>query len=245
MLLLRDLHLITSKAQLSALPEKKLLINTINAHSYNNARYDSAFQEALLNGDALLPDGISIVMAAKMLKLEPQPQERVTGWDLFIFEMERMNKKAAEGKKPKVMFLGSSENVLSLIVKNASEIYPNIEVVTFSPPFKKVFSEEDSAVMVKAVNDAKPDVLFVGMTAPKQEKWSYNNIDKLDIDCHVCNVGAVFDFFAQTVKRAPEFWQSNGIEWLYRLISEPHRVWRRYMIGNVKFLYYLFKEYCF
>ena len=80
------------------------------------------------------------------------------------------------------------------------------------------------------------------MTAPKQEKWVYENWYALDIDCHVGAIGAVFDFYAGTTKRAPEKWQKWGVEWLYRLLKEPRRMWRRYLVGNVKFLYYITKE---
>jgi len=95
--------------------------------------------------------------------------------------------------------------------------------------------------MIKAVNDFKPDVLFVGMTAPKQEKWAYAHFDELAVG-HVCCIGAVFDFYAGTVNRAPKWMISIGMEWLYRLISEPGRMWKRYLIGNTKFIWAVFRE---
>ena len=219
------------------LPEGKLLINTINAFSYNNARKDVLFEEALTKGDVLIPDGISIVRTCHLLKAKSRPKERIAGWDLFTFEMHRLNKKGG-----KVMFLGSSEKVLGLIQKNAASRYPNLEVVTYSPPYKPQFTVEDDLNMVKAINDADPDLLWIGMTAPKQEKWAYANWDRLNIHCHVGTVGAVFDFFAGTYKRAPEIWQRLGLEWLYRLLAEPRRMWRRYIIGNMEFISLVVRE---
>lgn len=140
------------------------------------------------------------------------------------------------------MFLGSSEAVLAKIIQEASYLYHNIEVVIYSPPYKPVFSEEDNRAMVEAINNANPDLLWIGMTAPKQEKWVYEHWDELDIHCHVGTIGAVFDFFAGTVRRAPEWWQKHGLEWLYRLLSEPRRMWRRYLIGNVLFLWNIINE---
>jgi len=237
MICLKDLNLLCSRAELADLPEGKLLINTINAFSYNNARKDVLFEEALTKGDVLIPDGISIVRVCKWLNAKSQPKQRIAGWDLFIFEMNKLNEKGG-----KVMFLGSSEKVLGLIREKAAKTYPNLEVVTYSPPYKPQFTVEDDLNMVKAINDANPDLLWIGMTAPKQEKWTYANWDRLNINCHVGTVGAVFDFFAGTYKRAPQIWQTLGLEWLYRLLAEPRRMWRRYIIGNAEFLSLAIRE---
>ena len=234
---LKDLDILTSRAELAKLPEGKLLINTINAFSYDNARKDVLFSEALQKGDVLIPDGISIVKACRFLNAKSQPKERIAGWDLFVYEMEKLNRVGG-----KVMFLGSSDAVLNLIRRRVAEKYPKIEVDTYSPPYKPVFSDEDNEAMISAINHSNPDLLWIGMTAPKQEKWAYTHLDRLDVHCHIGTIGAVFDFFAGTVKRAPERWQRAGLEWLYRLLSEPRRMWRRYFIGNAKFIYYIMLE---
>ena len=96
--------------------------------------------------------------------------------------------------------------------------------------------------IIEAINRANPDLLWIGMTAPKQEKWTYTHWKELDIHCHVGTIGAVFDFFAGTVERAPLWWQEHGLEWLYRLLKEPKRMWRRYIIGNTLFLKNVVKE---
>ena len=245
---LNNLNIVCSQAELGHIPEGKVLINTINAHSYNTAQRDEAFAEALSKGDYLIPDGTSIVKACRWLKAKSRPKERIAGWDLFSFAMNVLERKSEElrvksEKCLKVMFMGSSEKVLSLIRERAAVDYPNLEVVTYSPPYKPEFSDEDNQAMIKAINNANPDLLWIGMTAPKQEKWTYSHWDELNIHCHCGTIGAVFDFYAGTVKRAPLGWQRNSLEWLYRLLMEPQRMWRRYIIGNAKFLYYIYKEY--
>lgn len=249
MFCLKSLEIFGSKAELASLPEGKLLINTINAHSYNTARKDSLFAEALTNGDVLLPDGVSIVMACKWIKAKSLPKERIAGWDLFAFEMEKLERESEELRTKSeeskiVMFMGSSQKVLDLIVKRAAEVYPHLKVVTYSPPYKPEFTDEDNKAIIDAIHAANPDLLWIGMTAPKQEKWTYSHWKELNIHCHVGSIGAVFDFFVGTVKRAPMWWQDHGLEWLYRLLKEPKRMWRRYIIGNALFLWNMVKEIC-
>ena len=244
---LKTLTILGSKAELASLPEGKLLINTINAHSFNTAKKDQLFAEALTNGDVLIPDGVSIVKACKWIKAKSQPKERIAGWDLFSFEMEKLERESEELRTKSeeskiVMFMGSSQKVLDLIVKRAAEVYPHLKVVTYSPPYKPEFSDEDNKAIIDAINAANPDLLWIGMTAPKQEKWTYSHWNELNIHCHVGTIGAVFDFFAGTVERAPIWWQEHGLEWLYRLIKEPKRMWRRYIIGNSLFLWNMTKE---
>ena len=234
---LKDLPLVESRAALSAVPRGKVLINTINAHSYNVAQKDERFAEALRNGDCLIPDGASIVKACQWLKAKSRPKERIAGWDLFVAEMERLN--AIGGK---CFFMGSSEKVLTLIRERAAKDYPNIMVETYSPPYKPEFTEEDNRAIISAINAVNPDLLWIGMTAPKQEKWTYGHWQELDIHCHVGTIGAVFDFYAGTVKRAPLWMQDHSLEWLYRLIKEPKRMWRRYLTGNFLFVWNIMKE---
>lgn len=236
-LTLKEISLVEYRQRLNDLPDGKLLINTINAHSYNTALKDPLFAEALLKGDALIPDGASIVMACKWLNTPQRPLERIAGWDLFQFEMDRLNRKGG-----KCFFMGSSEKVLSLIKEKAAVVYPNITVETYSPPYKPEFTAEENKHIIEAINRANPDLLWIGMTAPKQEKWTYIHWDELNIHCHVGTIGAVFDFFAGTVKRAPLWWQKHSLEWLYRLVKEPGRMWRRYIIGNTLFLWNIAKE---
>ena len=237
MLRLKDLPLVESREALNDIPQGKVLINTINAHSYNTAQKDVLFAEALKNGDYLIPDGASIVKACRWIKARSTPKERIAGWDLFEFEMERLNKAGGT-----CFFMGSSEKVLALIRRRAADVYPNIIVKTYSPPYKPEFSEADNKAIIDAINECRPDLLWIGMTAPKQEKWVYSHWDELEIRCHCGTIGAVFDFFAGTSRRAPLWWQRHSLEWLYRLLKEPRRMWRRYIIGNVLFLWNMAKE---
>ena len=260
MLRLSELCILENKEALRRIPEGKVLINTINAHSFNVAQKDELFAESLTpdpspKGEGsdqtcvkyLIPDGASIIKACKFLKGKSQPKERIAGWDLFSFEMDRLERKSEKVKKERgerlrVMFMGSSEKVLAKIKERAAKDYPYLEVVTYSPPYRQEFSEEDNRAIVQAINEANPDLLWIGMTAPKQEKWTYSHWKELDIHCHVGTIGAVFDFYAGTAQRAPQWWQEHSLEWLYRLVKEPRRMWRRYVIGNPLFLWNVQKE---
>jgi N-acetylglucosaminyldiphosphoundecaprenol N-acetyl-beta-D-mannosaminyltransferase len=214
--------------QLDDINRPKVIINTLNAYSYNISQNDESFGKALLDSDVLLPDGISVVWAMRLLT--GKKLHKIAGADLFNFEMKRVNDIGGT-----CFFLGSSEETLQKIVIHANTEYPKVKVHTFSPPFKKEFNEMDNKAMIEAVNAVNPDVLFIGMTAPKQEKWANENSKKLEAG-HICSIGAVFDFYAGTVKRAPQWLISIGMEWFYRLVKEPRRMWRRYLIGNVKFI---------
>lgn len=234
---LKELKLLKNRAEIAEIRPGKVLINTINAHSYNKAQKDLLFAESLKKCDVLLPDGVSIILASKMLRMKDRPEQRCPGWDLFVTDMEKLNK--AGGK---VMFMGSSEHVLGLIRERVFLDYPNLEVETYSPPFKAEFSVEDNKAIIAAINQAKPDLLWIGMTAPKQEKWIYSHWNELDINCHAGSIGAVFDFYAGTVKRAPLSWQKLGLEWFHRLCSNPRKMWRRYLVGNPLFVWNVIRE---
>lgn len=236
-MLLRECKFVRSAEELSLIPEGKLRINTMYAFSFVTAQSDSVFRDAILSGDYLTPDGQSVVWAGKMLKLPSAPRRRIAGWDLFVFEMERLNRRGG-----KCFFMGSSEKVLALIKEKAAKDYPNIVVETYSPPYKDEFSEEDNRQIISAVNAVDPDLLWIGMTAPKQEKWAYEHWPELDIHCHCGTIGAVFDFYAGTVKRAPEWMQRAGLEWFHRLCSDPGRLWKRYLVGNIKFVFLIIRE---
>lgn len=268
---LKNLDLLERRGELWSIPEGKVLINTINAYSYNQAKKDRVFADALLQSDVLLSDGTSIVLACHFLRAKSRPHHRCTGWDLFRFEMEKLNgnsysflgelpgegskhnnntqesqpfwlKRNPDRQKPKVMFVGSSEKILGMIRAKAAIEFPNLEVITYSPPFKKEFSKEDNDAIIARIHEVDPDLIWIGMTAPKQEKWAYTHWQELDIHCHVGSIGAVFDFYAGTVPRAPLFMQRFGMEWLYRWSREPRRLFRRYGLGNPQFIWNMFLE---
>lgn len=220
--------------KLTDLPESKLLINTINAHSYNVSINDKKFKLALLSSNVLLPDGVSVKWAEKQLR--NNTITKIAGEDLFNYEMNRMN--AISGK---CFFLGSNEETLSNIKFRSGIEFPNVSIETYSPPFKPKFSVQDNEKMLDSINNFNPDVLFIGLTAPKQEKWAHQHFDKISAK-HICSIGAVFGFYARTVRRAPKWVINIHLEWLYRFLQEPTRLWRRYLIGNMKFIYHIYLE---
>ena len=219
---------------LTKITNQKVLITTINAHCYNLSNTDAFYHEALMNSDVLIPDGISVVLAVKWLT--GQKIKKIAGADLFFYELKRLQQ-----IKGKCFLLGSTETTLNSIKVKMAKEYPNITVKVYSPPYKLEFTEEDNAIMLKEINNFQPDVLMIGMTAPKQEKWAYQHYNDLQVR-HICCIGAVFDFYAGTIKRAPKWMIKLGLEWFYRLIKEPRRMWRRYLTGNFLFIWYVIKE---
>jgi len=201
-----------------------------NPHSLVVANHDAKFKTALQGADILLPDGVGIVLAGKVLN---RPlRERVAGSEFFT----GLTSRAVDRGHLKYFFLGSSEEVLEKLAKRLRIESPHISVCgIYSPPFKNEFSSEENAQMIEAINAAKPDVLWVGMTAPKQEKWIYEHKDVLDVRL-IGAIGAVFDFYAGTRKRAPKWICNMGLEWLPRLLREPKRLFRRNVISTPIFL---------
>jgi N-acetylglucosaminyldiphosphoundecaprenol N-acetyl-beta-D-mannosaminyltransferase len=157
--------------------------------------------------------------------------------------MKRVDEEARQDQRSRtVMFMGSSDKVLGLIRQRCAKEYPMLHVATYSPPYKPVFTDDDNKAIIQAINQAQPDLLWIGMTAPKQEKWTYQHWSQLDIHCHVGTIGAVFDFYAGTVKRAPVWVQRIGLEWFYRLCQEPKKLFKRYVTTNLRFLWLLAGE---
>ena len=207
-----------------------------NPHSLMVSKTDTAFQVSLKEADILIPDGTGILIAAKILG--ESINERVAGYEFFTKLSEICN----QNEISRVFFLGSSEDVLEKITNKMSLDFPNIQVAgTFSPPYKQCFSEEDNDVMIKKINTSGADVLWVGMTAPKQEKWIKQNIDKLNVQ-FIGAIGAVFDFYSGNKSRAPEWACDLGVEWLHRFISEPTRLWKRNIISSPLFLFEILKQ---
>lgn len=212
----------------------KILINTINQYSHVMAEKDLDFKKALMESDILLPDGVGIVAAFRLLK--GKNIKKIAGADLHEYLLNRLNSESGS-----CFYLGSSAATLSKINDRLALEYPNVKAGFYSPPYKAEFTETDNAEMVSAVNDFAPDVLFVGMTAPKQEKWSHGHKAALDTKI-ITSIGAVFDFYAGTVKRPDKIWIDLGLEWLGRLVHEPKRLWKRYLYFGPVFAYHLARE---
>lgn len=208
--------------------ETQIIINTINPHSYCVAKTDPQFQQALQASDVLLPDGIGIVYATKWLA--GKRIKKIAGSDLHIHLIQKANK---EGLK--IFYLGASQETLEKIMNRLSIEQPNCISGFYSPPFKTEFSQEDNEQMMAAINAFAPDILFVGMTAPKQEKWVHAYKSQINANI-ICSIGAVFDFYAGTVKRPSALWINLGLEWLIRFLGEPKRLFKRNFISSSIFL---------
>jgi len=209
--------------------ETKKVINTINPHSYVTAKSDKDFQEALCDSDILIPDGSGIVLAAKYIYAKTI--KKIAGADLHQFLLKKIDE-----RNGKVFYMGASQNTLYKIEERLKKEYPNISVASYSPPFKPQFSAEEDAVIISKINTFEPDILFVGMTAPKQEKWLHQHKSKLNFKV-ASSIGAVFDFYAGTVERPSQFWIDIHLEWLPRLLKEPKRLWRRNFVSTPLFLF--------
>lgn len=202
----------------------------LNPHSYAVAKTDPGFAEALHGADWLVPDGAGILLGSRMLG--GRIRARITGSDVFEGLHRRMDR-AGGGS---VFFLGSTDDTLAAIRRKMAVDYPNIRVAgTYSPPFKADYSEAELDAMCAAINTAAPDVVWVGMTAPKQEKWIHANRHRLNVR-FAGAIGAVFDFYVGRVKRSHPMFQRLGLEWLPRLIQQPRRLWRRMFISAPVFL---------
>ncbi|MBQ7563081.1 MAG: WecB/TagA/CpsF family glycosyltransferase [Lachnospiraceae bacterium] len=161
--------------------------------------------------------------------------ERVAGPD-FITDLIGLCEPEVGGRNYSHFFYGSSEEVLSLLYSRLSERFPKLRIAgTYSPPYRELTAKEDQAV-TDMIRKSGADFIWVGLGAPKQERWMAAH--KGTFSGVMLGVGAGFDFHAGTVKRAPKSWQKLGLEWLYRLFSDPKRLFKRYLVTNTKFLWY-------
>ena len=200
------------------------------------AKRDRQFLTALCAADILIPDGAGIVLASKILG--GTITRRITGSDVLTGIAERWEKE--QGRS--FFFLGSSDEVLSKMKTRMSKEYPHVSVCgVYAPPFNQEFSDDENNRMIDAINIAAPTALWVGMTAPKQEKWIYEHRGRLNVP-FIAAVGAAFDYFAGTKQRASTSLQDAGLEWLPRLLREPRRMWRRNLVSTPVFLYHIFRQ---
>ncbi len=202
-----------------------------NPHSLEVARADAAFAAALHAADLLVPDGVGMVLASRILG--GRIRARVTGSDIFL----GLNAALSARGGTSCFFLGSTDENLAAIRDRMAADFPGVRVAgVYSPPFRDEFTDADDAAMVAAVNAAAPDVLWVGMTALKQEKWLHRNLAQLETVRFAAAVGAVFDFYTGRVRRSHPAFRRLGLEWLPRLLRQPRRLWRRNFVSNPRFL---------
>jgi N-acetylglucosaminyldiphosphoundecaprenol N-acetyl-beta-D-mannosaminyltransferase len=208
----------------------------LNPHSYAMALEDHIFAAALHDADWLIPDGIGVVWASRLQG--GRVRQRVTGSDIFFGLNQLMNAKGGLS----VFFLGATKETLSKIRTKMLIDYPNIRIAgTYSPPFKPAYSAKELDEMIAAINANRPDVLWVGISAPKQEKWIFENRDRLDVR-FAAAIGAVFDFYTGNVKRSHPVFQMMGLEWLPRLVQQPMRLWKRMFLSAPIFIWHVIKH---
>ena len=198
------------------------VINTISPNSYGISTKDNDFSMALKSSDYLVLDGVYFAFAS--LLLLGKNIQKNQGPDVFYHFMQRINLTSG-----KVFFLGSTNETLANIISKAKIDYPNVQIETFSPPFKSVFSVVENLEMISKINAFNPDILFIGMTCPKQEKWAINHRNLLDSGLAIC-IGNVFDWYAGTQKSIHPVWFKLRLAWLIRIFIRPE-IFRR-NIGN-------------
>lgn len=204
------------------------VVNTISPNSYGLAKTDQEFKNALMQSDYLVLDGVYFTFASILFK--GKNIKRNQGPDVFYHFLKRLNSKCG-----KVFFLGSTEKTLKKIEDKMKSEYRNIQVATYSPPFKDEFTKEEDHAISSVIQAFKPDIVFVGMTCPKQEKWAIKNKGRFNTGLIIC-IGNVFDWFAGTQKAIHPIWFKLRIGWLIRIFHRPE-IFRRNIKNQMTFFY--------
>jgi len=215
---------------------KKREVRTVclcNVHSLVTAMQDATHMQALRAADLVAPDGAPV--AWRLRRLGYGDQKRISGPDL----MWTCCRRAATDGTEMLLYGGSPATLRKLEAKLLAE-FPGINVVgAVSPQFRPLSKEEDEAV-VEAINQSGARIVWVGLGCPKQETWMFEHAGK--VRAVLIGVGAAFDFHAGTAKRAPLWMQRMALEWLYRLLQNPRRLWKRYLVANTVFALYVVKD---
>jgi len=206
-------------------------VNTL-VRSYNN----SIIQNKINSFDIKAPDGFPVAKSSKILY--KNQQERVDGFNVFHKTIENgINEGLTH------YFYGSSPKVVDLMIQNLKLIYPEIKIAGFYCPPIKTYKELAEEKYVKDFIDKNADVVWVSLGFPKQEEFIHELKSKYEISSNLVGVGAVFEWVAKTKIKAPEWMANLGLEWIFRLIQEPKRLFRRYLIDNFLFIIYFIKQY--
>jgi len=234
----RSLETLVSEVRNALDGKNRVIFACANPHSLVVAQRDPNFLDALNRAHHVVADGVGVILAARCFT--GGRFHRITGFDYFQAVMKLLSQRGGG----RVFFFGSSNEVLGRIEERFAKEYSSLTLCgTFSPPFGG-WSPAENMKMLETIRNAKPDVLWVGMTAPKQEKW-VDSIRELLYVPVIGSIGAVFDFYAGTQKRAPEWMRKSGLEWCYRLLREPRRMWRRELLSPPEFLYWLLRQHLF
>jgi N-acetylglucosaminyldiphosphoundecaprenol N-acetyl-beta-D-mannosaminyltransferase len=205
-----------------------------NAFALTQAQQDAEFREALNSADLSVADGMSLVWLSRLKGRGIE--RRVYGPDLLLEFCER-----TQTRRYRHFFYGGAPGTPERLVEELRRRYPMLQVAgTLAPPFRPLTPEEEDET-IALINRITPDVIWVGLGAPKQELWMRRHQSILEARVLV-GVGAAFDFLSGRVRQAPPWMREHGLEWLFRLWQEPRRLWRRYLVGNVQFVGYLALE---
>lgn len=202
-------------------------VTICNVHVVVSASRDAAYRDIINGSDMATPDGAPVAWMLRRQGFANQP--RISGPDL----MWALCEQAARDYLP-IYCYGSSEATLALLKRRLRAAFPALRVRMESPPFRALTADEDRAA-VDRINTSGAGIVFVGLGCPKQERWMAEHRGR--IDAVMIGVGAAFDFHAGTVRRAPAWMRDNGLEWLHRLLSEPGRLWKRYLVTNTLFIF--------
>lgn len=198
-----------------------------NVHSVVNTRQDSMFRQVVANADMATPDGAPIAWMLRRLGFSGQP--RINGPDLMWRYCEQA---ALRGES--IYLYGATPETLDLLQCRLVKAFPGLSIAgAWSPPFRALTKEEDE-LDVARINASGASTVWVSLGCPKQERWMADHRGR--INAVMIGVGAAFDYHAGTIHRAPLWMQQNGLEWLHRLLSEPRRLWRRYLMTNTLFV---------
>lgn len=211
------------------------LIFNLNVDTWMKLRVDSDLRAIFQEADLVLVDGTPMVWAARILGV-PLP-ERVSGSDFFPFFC---GVAAKEGYG--VFLFGANPGVADRAAQTLRSAYPELRISTYAPPFGFERDEVESRRAIEMVKRAHPDVLFVALPQPRQEKWLARHRDELEVPVAM-GVGSSFDYLAGRLRRAPKWMQRAGLEWFCRLLQEPRRLWRRYLVDDVQIVYYVVRAY--
>ncbi|MDZ7363220.1 MAG: WecB/TagA/CpsF family glycosyltransferase [candidate division KSB1 bacterium] len=214
---------------------KPRLVITPNVDHLIKARKDKEFKRIYEEADLSVPDGVPLLWAAKFLGTPLV--ERVNGTDLF----EALCARAAQ-RGYRVFFLGAAPGVAAAAAEKLKQRHPALQVAgTYSPPFDFFNSFMENKKIEAMIREARPDILFVGLGAPKQEKWIHRHKHKLHVPVSI-GIGASFEYVAGFTARAPRWMQRAGLEWLYRIVENPGRYWKRYLVDDAVFFPLVFAQ---
>lgn len=204
---------------------RRLMIGVVNAAKVMNMRKNPELSADVNGSDLVLADGMSIVYASRLLGRHLP--ERVSGIDLMHGILERGNERGY-----RVYCLGATEDVSKTVERKFSKLYPGVVVAGRRNGY---FTEDEEPEIAEDISRCNVDILFVAITSPKKERFMARWGEQLNVSV-IHGVGGSFDVVAGLVQRAPESWQTLGLEWLYRVKQEPRRLWKRYLVTNVAFL---------